>query len=385
MGQGRILTRGTRAFGALVCAALGLLSAAWIIRDLDKADETSHLWWTWSGLTRGPWGGIYGSGLVDLMLLVLCVFTGATALRSPAAAGALATLGVVTVALRLPALWTVEADWLDMLRISDGVRTRAVLTGWAGVLLGIALLVAVAVGRRPAGAAAPGYTPPGHPAPLADEPPTVPTPGAGALAMLFLGGAAGVIGAWQIYWAQEWGWDVYKHLLSGERVFTTLLAPPPAWAAWSLILLTLGAAVAAGKRTDYARPLGMTAATLVLIDGISSTSVFFKVEFVQHFDDLPTRETLNVLSAFFEVLAGLVALTALAQRGLRPGESWPGSGWAAPAAPWYGAAPAGYGPPSAPSGYGPSGGGYAPGPVPPPPSTPPPGTPPPPSSPPPGW
>ncbi|MFH8365772.1 hypothetical protein [Streptomyces sp. NPDC018031] len=399
MGQGRILTRGARVFGAVACAALALISLAWIIRDLGEADETSHLWWTWAGLPyRVPWGGVFGSSLLDAILLVLAVFAGVAALRSSAAAGALGALGLITVVLRLPLVWTVQADWLDAAPIADGLRTRATLTGWGGLLLGVALLVVAAAGRRPA---EPADSVPG--APPADRPATVPGPGAAVAAVLFLGSVGCVIAAWQIYWAQELGWDTYRHLLSGKHVFVTLLAPPAAWAAWAAVLLSLVAAAAAGARTAYARPLGMMAAAIILVDGIADTSVYFKTEYIEHFEDLPTRETLAVLSSFFEVLAGFVALVALAQRGLRPGESWPGAGWgpghptgAAPGGhagatghgygPGYGYGAADGGP--APAGYGggtPGGPAVPGGAVPPPPAGPPPASPPPPPSPPPGW
>ncbi|MFC0599705.1 hypothetical protein [Streptomyces palmae] len=375
MGQGQILTRGTRTFGALVCAVLGLLSLAWIIRDLDEANETSNLWWSWAigswSWPSGTWGGGFGSGLVDLALLVLCLFTGVTVVRSPSAAGALGALGAVVVLLRLPLLWTIQADWLDGAPFPDGFRTRATLTGWADVLLGLALLVAVAVGRRPAPPAGQGHTTApagyGYPAPLAERPPTVPAPGPGVLASLFFAGTAAAIAGWQIYWAQERDWDVYKDRITGDHVLGTVLAPPPAWAAWAVALLALAAAVAAGRRTDYARPLGMIVATLILADGIAITSFLFKLKVVQHFDELPSEGTLFVLTAFFYVLAGLVALVAMAQRGLRPGEGWP-----RPGAPGYGA-PGGYGYPASPLGYGPTGpgGGNLPPGTPPPPPMPP--------------
>ncbi|WFB07584.1 hypothetical protein LRS74_11365 [Streptomyces sp. LX-29] len=380
MGQTRILTRGARVFGAVVCAVLGLVSLAWIIRDLDEVEKSSQVWWTWSGLGGrfvGYGYGVLGSSLADLVIVVLCLVVGATALRSSAAAGALGTLAVVVIALRLPSLWNLNADWMDA--APEELASRAQLTAWAGVLLGAALLLTVAAARRPAGpasgpggygapygppadatsyGAAPhgpgyggGYGPPG--ADPRDEPPAPPTTGGAVTGLIFLVGAGVVLGAWQLYWAQELEWHTYKRLLSGEALLPTLLAPPLAWWEWVLVVLALFAAVAAGARSGYARPLGMIAGALLLADGISDVSAFTKADYLEHFDELGTREVLAVLTSFFELLAGLVALVALAQRAA-PGGPW-SSGWAH-AAPSGGAAPYGgydgYGQPGPAPGYG---------------------------------
>ncbi|MYU17167.1 hypothetical protein GTZ78_42425, partial [Streptomyces sp. SID8361] len=154
MGQGRILNSGGRLFGALVCAVLGLISLAWIIRDLGKADESSHLWWTWAGLPFRATGGIFGSSLLDLVLLLVYAVVGLTALRSPAAAGALGSVAVVTVAVRLPSLWNLNSDWLQ--GIPGDLKTRANLSAWAQVVLAGLLLAVVAAARRPADLPPPG-------------------------------------------------------------------------------------------------------------------------------------------------------------------------------------------------------------------------------------
>ncbi|MFC9226719.1 hypothetical protein ACFT8W_39355 [Streptomyces hygroscopicus] len=330
MGQGRILNSGARAFGALVCAVLGLISLAWIIRDLDKADEASHLWWTWSGLPFRAAGGIFGSSLLDLVLLLVYAVVGLTALRSPAAGGALGTVAVVTVAVRLPSLWNLNSDWLQ--GIPDGLKTRANLSAWAQVVLAGLLLVVVAAARRPAGLTPPGspvspgsLPPSGFPAPSgfpvspADRPPGRPSPGAAVTGALFLGAAGVVIAAWQIYWAQARGWEVYKYALTGKHTLPTLLSPPGGWNAWTAVALCLAAAGAAFARAPLARPLGMTAAALVMVGGISEASLYVKLDYVEHLSDLSTLGVLSVLSGFFEAVAGLIALTALARRGVDEG------------------------------------------------------------------
>ncbi|PNG93091.1 hypothetical protein [Streptomyces malaysiensis] len=307
MGQGRILNSGGRLFGALVCAVLGLISLAWIIRDLGKADESSHLWWTWAGLPFRATGGIFGSSLLDLVLLLVYAVVGLTALRSPAAAGALGSVAVVTVAVRLPSLWNLNSDWLQ--GIPGDLKTRANLSAWAQVVLAGLLLAVVAAARRPADLA-----PPGRPVSPADRPPGRPSPGAAVIGALFLGAVGAVIAAWQIYWAQERGWEIYKYLLTGKHTLPTLLSAPGAWTAWAAVALCLAAAAAALARAPLARPLGMTAAALVLATGISEASLYIKLDYVDHLSDLPTVGVLSVLTGFFEAVAGLIALIALARR-----------------------------------------------------------------------
>ncbi|WP_234356840.1 hypothetical protein [Streptomyces sp. NBRC 110028] len=347
-----------------------MISLAWIVRDLDEADQASHLWWTWSGLPFRASGSLFGSSLVDLVLLVLCVVVGISAQRSPAAAGALGTVAAVTLVLRLPSLWNLNADWMQ--GIPDDLKTRADLSAWAGVVLAGLLLATVAAARRPAD----GYAAPG--APPAGRPPGRPGPGAAVTGAVLLGAAGAVLGAWQIYWAQKADWDIYKYQLTGKHTLVTLLSPPAAWESWALVAFCLAAAVAALARAPLSRPLGMVAAVLVLATGVSETSLYGKLKYLEHFGDLPTVGVLSVLTAFFELLAGLVALIALARRG---GTDTP--------APAHGTGAYGTG---ADGGYG--GAGYAPPPAappgyaPPPPAAPPtapPTAPPPPPSPPPGW
>ncbi|GAA0977752.1 hypothetical protein [Streptomyces rhizosphaericus] len=403
MGQGRILNSGARVFGALVCAVLGLISLGWIIHDLDKADEANHLWWTWAGLPFRATGGIFGSSLLDLALLLVYAVVGITALRSPSAAGALGAVAVVTVAVRLPSLWNLNSDWLQ--GIPGDLKTRANASAWAQVVLAGLLLAAVAAARRPVDPAAPPVSP-------ADRPPGRPAPGAAVAGALFLGAIGVVIAAWQIYWAQERGWEIYKYLLTGKHTLPTLLSAPGAWVAWAAVALCLAGAAAALARAPLARPLGMVAAALVTAMGISEASLYIKLDYLDHLSDLPTVGVLSVLTGFFEAIAGLIALLVLARRGVEEYAAGAGGLGGAPA---YGGGyggyggsydggydaqgPGGYGDGSGAGGYGGGygnsgygSGGYAPSPpatpplVPPPPGTPP-TAPPPPSAPPPppGW
>ncbi|GAA2316356.1 hypothetical protein [Streptomyces violaceusniger] len=414
MGQGRILNSGARVFGALVCAVLGLISLGWIIHDLDKADEANHLWWTWAGLPFRATGGIFGSSLLDLVLLLVYAVVGITALRSPAAAGALGAVAAATVAVRLPSLWNLNSDWLQ--GIPGDLKTRANASAWAQVVLAGLLLAVVAAARRPADLAAA----PGQPVSPTDRPPGRPSPGAAVVGALFLGAVGAVIAAWQIYWAQERGWEIYKYLLTGKHTLPTLLSAPGAWVAWAAVALCLAGAAAALARAPLARPLGMVAAALVTATGISEASLYIKLDYVDHLSDLPTVGVLSVLTGFFEAIAGLIALIVLARPGVEEGAAGTGGlggapvygggyggydggydaqgpgGYDAQGAGGYGdgSGAGGYGGGYGNSGYGGSGygGGYAPPPpatpplVPPPPGTPP-TAPPPPSAPPPppGW
>ncbi|MBP8535350.1 hypothetical protein, partial [Streptomyces sp. MK37H] len=318
MGQGRILNSGARVFGALVCAVLGLISLGWIIHDLDKADEANHLWWTWAGLPFRATGGIFGSSLLDLALLLVYAVVGITALRSPAAAGALGSVAVVTVAVRLPSLWNLNSDWLQ--GIPGDLKTRANASAWAQVVLAGLLLAVVAAARRPADLAAA----PGQPVSPADRPPGRPAPGAAVVGALFLGAIGVVMAAWQIYWAQERGWEIYKYLLTGKHTLPTLLSAPGAWIAWAAVVLCLAGAVAALARAPLARPLGMVAAALVTATGISEASLYIKLDYVDHLSDLPTVGVLSVLTGFFEAIAGLIALLVLARRGVEEGAAGAG-------------------------------------------------------------
>lgn len=338
MGQGRILNRAPRKLGAVQCALLGLISLGWIIRDLGVADEPSHLWWTLAGLPyRVGSGGVFGSSPVDLVLLALCLFTAIAALRSSAAAGALVSVAAVTIVLRLPSLWNLSADWMQ--GIPGDLKTRANVSAWAQVAFGVLLLITVAAGRRPADRAAGQYDAPDGS--TADLPPTRPARGPAVVAALFLGAAGCITGAWQIYWAQHYGWDTYRPLLTGEHTLVTLLSAPASWSDWAFTALAVTAAAAAAARASFARPLGMTAAALALAQGVSSGSVYAKLTYLEHYGDLPTVVQLGVLTGFFAALAGLVALLVLARRGV-PAGSTPVDGWTMPpstrpVAPPYGA------------------------------------------------
>ncbi|MEU6081526.1 hypothetical protein [Streptomyces sp. NPDC047108] len=303
MGQGRTLVRGARLFGAFACALLALIELMWIIQDLTAAAEPVDVWWLWAGLPSRADGGIWGTSLVDPVLVCVHTVVAFIALQSVAVApGALASAAVATLALRLPSLWMLQSDWMRV--IDEDLRSRATLTAAAGVVIGALLLVTVAVARRPA-----------------DNTPPSPRPGRGAsaTAAVLLAVAAVAGAAWQIHRAGEWGWPTYRKVLVGDgpQNVYALLQPPYGWLGWTVVALCLAGAVAALRRTTWARALGSTAAVLLLARGLTGISAQQRGEMLGHLGDLPLQEQLSVGTALFETLAGFVVLAVLARRGER--------------------------------------------------------------------
>lgn len=357
MSEQQTIGREVRIFGALYCAVFAAISLAWIIRDLNDVDTPSSVWWSWVGLAGDPYdSGLVASSYYDLVLLVLYVATGLIVMRSAVAGSALVAVAVTTIALRLPSLWNLHADWMDAM--PGGMATRAQLTCWSAVLLSAAVLMAVAAARSAARQRPPandqqryGAAPPARL--------TEPTPGGAGAAFAFLGGIGLVLISWQFYFAQERGWEVYKRQLTGERYLLTLLGQPGAWVAWFVALLAVVAGALALRQTPYVRPLGMVAALLVVAYSASDVSAILKLELFDHMDDLPTSGKLFVWSSFAQVVAGLVAILALAPRGPEH-VTGPPPGWGPQPTPGYGgdgyATPDGYGPGPTPRNHPPAGG-----------------------------
>ncbi|MFG2193039.1 hypothetical protein [Streptomyces sp. NPDC048639] len=303
MGQGRTLVRGARLFGAFACALLALIELMWVIQDVTAAAEPVDVWWLWAGMPSRAEGGIWGTSLIDPVLVCVHAVVAFIALQSVAVApGALASAAVATMALRLPSLWMLQSDWMRV--IDDDLRSRATLTAAAGVVIGAVLLVTVVAGRRPA-----DYEPPS------------PRPGRGAslTACVLLATAALAGAAWQIHRAGEWGWATYRKVLVGDgpQNVYALLQPPYGWLGWTVVALSLAGAVAALRRTTWARALGSTAAVILLARGLTGISAQQRSEMLAHLGDLPLQEQLSVATALFETLAGFLVLTVLARRGER--------------------------------------------------------------------
>ncbi|SCM09477.1 MULTISPECIES: hypothetical protein [unclassified Streptomyces] len=143
-----ILTRGARTTGAVLCAVLGIVVACWIVRDLRAMGDPVDLVRHWAGYADARPAAPPVTTQTDAVLLVVYAAVLFTVARSPVAAAALVSTGVVTLALRLPSVWTVGASWTDG-RYSDVLRTRALVGTFVVLAAALALIVTGAAGRRP--------------------------------------------------------------------------------------------------------------------------------------------------------------------------------------------------------------------------------------------
>ncbi|NLU67323.1 hypothetical protein [Streptomyces sp. HNM0574] len=397
MGQDRTLARGARVTGAAVLAVLALLSLGWIIRDFAEAKHVTDVWGLWTGLPARADGGWAGSYL-EPALLVLYTVSAVTAARSSSAAGILASAGVLTLVLRLPSLWQLNAEWI---RSVDETRDLAFTSVLVALALALVLLVVAGVGRRPVGGppqpgavpyGAPGYAPGAFPGQVppgfagAVPPPGGPLPGgagphggapleapgrptaAGALAGgLALGVTAAVLAAWELHTWMTAGWDGYIPTLAEDHGAVSLLSVPPHWFNWAVVLISLVGALATVTKATYARPLGMSVAAMYLAGGVFGLSGALQ-------GDLGALETsgwLALASLALQTTTGVLLLVVLSRQEAGddgqfvpelvvemdapvPGAApvpGPGPAGAAPASP-AGPAP-GFGPPPPGPGFGP--------------------------------
>ncbi|MEU6879665.1 hypothetical protein [Streptomyces sp. NPDC046712] len=287
------VTRAARLTGAALSAALALITAGWLLRDLSAlGGSPAELAWYWAGDHRTLRGRSATSGF-DLILTGVYIATAVAALRSPVAASALAATGALTLALRLPGLWATAAG-------SD-----ALLTTLFHLALAAALLVVAAVGRRPANAA---Y----------EAVPTRPRTGPAVTAAVLLLIAGLVETAWEIYWALELPAEFTVDRFTGGRsVLAPMLAPPPGWLAAVLVLLTLTAAGSAFARPPYSRPLGLVTGAFLCGGGLMGFLMGVRYGLVENFFRGDETQQLSVLSSVFYVLAGATVLVVLAVRGER--------------------------------------------------------------------
>ncbi|MGY1437774.1 hypothetical protein [Streptomyces reniochalinae] len=326
MGQDRTLARGARVFGSLLLAALALVSLAWIIRDFTKADDVVDVWWNWAGLPARAEDGVWVASFLEPTLMLVYAVAAVTAYRSSSSAAILTASGALTVALRTPGLWNLNADWMQ--GVPDGLLSKVLFTTIATVVLGGVLIVTAIAGRRPAQPAPGGY---GAPAPhdVAHSAPAGPTRGGAVAAFLLLGASAAVLVAWEIRTMQQFGWDRYAKTLTGERTIVRLLDAPPGWALWTVVLLALVAGVAALAGAPFSRPLGLVVAGPLLALGLFAVAFGIKTDLFAHFGDLGIEGQLHVLTNIFEVVAGAAVLLALSrgqQRSERLVPSYPAGG-----------------------------------------------------------
>ncbi|MEU1076386.1 hypothetical protein ABZ404_27610 [Streptomyces sp. NPDC005878] len=358
MTQPQTLTAGARLTGSVLCALLALITAAWLARDIHAARSLPDLWRFWSGTSRGGSRTPLTTGILDPVLLLVYAVAAAVVPRAPSAAAVLSCVGAVTALLRVSSLWVLHHDdWTDSTALHD-LHRRALLSTFAALAGGLALVITAAAGRR--SGPAPGPGPRGRPG-----------PGAATTALLVLGAAGLVMVAWEIYWAVQLPGEEYRSRFAGARL--PLLWLPGGWVAVVLAVIALAAAAGGPSRAPYVRPLGLITAAVLVAAGASGVALAARFELLDRFGDLDTAPQLQIVTWFFQLVAGLLLVPVLARRGPEDPAGTPGAPWA-PGYPPYSP----YSPQSPQGPHDAHGGGFGP----PPPGF---GPPPPPSSPPPGW
>ncbi|SCK13441.1 hypothetical protein H181DRAFT_00838 [Streptomyces sp. WMMB 714] len=310
MSRFATLRPGAHRAGAALLAALAALDLVWIVRDFSKAADVTDAWWMWSGLLFRAQDGIWTSSFVEPTLLVLYTVCAVTALLSSATAGVLLSAGALTILLRVPTLWNLNAGWVQG-GVSDGLRTQVLISDIAMLVLGVALIVTVFAGRGTGAPAGDGPPPAGG----RHDVPARPTPAGGLAASVLLGAVAAVLVSWEVRaWAEQ-GWGPYWEHFTGDGTLVTLLAVPESWYAWSLALLAAGGATAAYRGSPFARPLGMTVCAPLLGLGLFRLSFAAKAGLLESIGTLGLRDRLSMATSLFEVLVSLAVLAALAGRG----------------------------------------------------------------------
>ncbi|MGW8761841.1 hypothetical protein ACWGN5_04975 [Streptomyces sp. NPDC055815] len=303
------VTRPARLTGAALCAALALIAAVWILKDLAALGSPADLAWYWAGDHHFLIRGRSTTSLIDPVLLAAYAACAVAALRSRHAASALAAAGAVTLALRLPGLWAA----------GSGVLVTALLE----LALGTGLVLTAALGRSPADAP---Y----------EQQPTRPRTGPAVAAGILLALAALFTTLWELYWAGELPVEITVDRFTGGRsVVKPALAPPPGWLSAIALGLYGTAAVSCLVRARHSRAFGLLAAVLLTAGGLGGVARAVRYETLTRLTDLTTPGAADVLTSVYELLAGLAVLVLLAGRGApaaAPGP-YPAAGARPPAPP----------------------------------------------------
>lgn len=288
------VTRAARLAGAALSAALALVAACWVLRDLAVlGGSPAELARNWAGDPRPLLRSRAATSGLDPVLIGVYLVTALASLRSPVAASALAATGTITLAVRLPSLW------------ATGGGNAVLLTTLLDLTLAAALLVTAAVGRRPA-------------ASVHEPLPTRPRKGAAVTAGVLLLLAGLVTAAWEVHWAGELpGQTTVDRFTGGRSVLAPLFAPAPGWLSAVLVLLALAAGAGAFTRPPYARPFGLVAGALLCGWGVMGVAVAVRYGILDRFPELYRVQQLTVLTSAFELAAGAVVLAVLAGRGER--------------------------------------------------------------------
>ncbi|MCX5416418.1 hypothetical protein [Streptomyces sp. NBC_00059] len=297
-----ILTRGARITGAVLCAVLAAVTAAWIVRDLRAVGDPAELLRHWVAFVDARPKERPATTQADPVLLVVSVLALVAALRSSIAASVLVTTGVVTLVMRLPGVWTIGASWMDG-RFSDELRTRALVGTFAVLAAALALIITGAAGRR-------------QPEDSYERRPTRPGRGAGVTTFLLLGVSGAVLIAWEVRQFVTLRADIYPDwFIGGLTVQMGLTDAPPGWDSLALAAVCLVVAWAALFRAVHSRPLGMIAAGFLLVSGGAGIAQAVHERMLDHFGELDVEYQLLVLTWFLLALAGLLTLLVLARRG----------------------------------------------------------------------
>lgn len=316
-----------RITGSATLAALALLDLAWIVRDFRRAAEVTDVWWMWSGVLFRAQDGLWATSFAEPTLLVLYAVCGALTLaRSGTAPGLLASAGALTVALRVPNLWNLQADWVRG-GVTDGLRAWALAGAVATLVLGVALIVTAVAGNGATAVAGHGTTAVagsgtttvagsrggtgggGHPSP--GPSPAGSVTGSVTAAVLLTAVATLLAAREADIWHRQ-GTGPYVQRLTGEHTLVTLLGVPSGWYAWVLVLLALTAAVLVLRRGPQARPIGMTVSAPLLGLSVSSASFAVRTGLLAHYGSLRPGEQLRLAGDLFQIAAAVAVLLALA-------------------------------------------------------------------------
>ncbi|MFH9952867.1 hypothetical protein ACH4OX_01465 [Streptomyces roseolus] len=304
------VTRPARLTGAALAAVLALVPFVWILRDLAALGSPEDLLRYWVGDRFRSGHARSATTLLDPLLCLAAAGTALAALRSRHAAAALAATGAVTLAVRLPGLWT--------------HGTGPLVTALAETALGAGLLLTALTGRRP----------PAGP----DEPvPTRPRTGPAVAAGVLLAAAAVVLLAREIDRAGGLGLRLAVDRYTGGRsVLGAALGVPPGWLAVVLVALHLTAAVSAFAAARHTRPLGLLAGGLLLGTGLAELARLARLHL--HYDVVyvraPELDVPALATALFCAVAGAAVLALLAGRGVPDASPGPRPAVAAPPPPY---------------------------------------------------
>ncbi|MFK8910183.1 hypothetical protein, partial [Streptomyces sp. YS-3] len=333
MRQPQTLTAGARLTGAVLCALLALITAAWVGRDIHAARSLADLGWFWGGAPKHGGGTPLTTGILDPVLLLVYAVAAAVVPRSPSATAVLWCVGAVTALLRVSSLWVLHHDdWTDSTALHD-LHRRALLSTFAALAAGLALVITAAVGRRPGPApgSVTGQVPGAVLGPVSGPVSgpgarARPGPGAAVTALLVLGAAGLVTVAWELYWAVNLSGEEYRARFTGAHL--PLLWMPGGWMAVVLAVIALTAAAGGPARALHVRPLGLITAAVLIAVGAEGVALAARFELLDRFGDLDTAPQLQIVTWFFQLAAGLLLVPVLARRGPGDPVDTPGAPWA---------------------------------------------------------